>query len=102
MADIARARQALYARLLDGAGHCSPAQRRAAFDGTSESQPARELLEKIRVHAQRVTDEDFQRARAAGWTEDQLFELAVCSAVGQAGRQYDAALSALAALSGGG
>jgi len=100
VADIAAARQALYARILAGTGHSDPAQRRAAFEGTSQSQPARELLEKIRLHAHRVTDADVQQARAAGLTEDQLFELAVCAAVGQAGRQFDAALAALAAASG--
>jgi alkylhydroperoxidase family enzyme len=100
VADIVAARQALYARLLDGTGHSDPAQRRAAFDGASQSQPAHELLEKIRLHAHRVTDADVQQARAAGLTEDQLFELAVCAAVGQAGRQLDAALAALAAASG--
>jgi alkylhydroperoxidase family enzyme len=100
VADIAAARQALHQRLLNGSGHTSHAQRRAAFDGTSDSQPVRALLEKVRLHAHRVTDADIEQARAAGLTEDQLFELTVCAAVGQAGRQYDAALAALAAVSG--
>ena len=100
MANIARARQALYARILDGSGHCKPAQRHAAFEGTSELQPVRELLQNVRLHAHRVSDADVQRALAAGLTQDQLFELVVCAAVGQAGGQYEAALKALAAVSG--
>jgi alkylhydroperoxidase family enzyme len=99
VADIAEARQALYARLLNGSGQTSHAQRRAAFDGASDSQPVRALLEKVRLHASRVTDADIQHALAAGLTEDQLFELTVCAAVGQAARQYEAALAALAAVS---
>lgn len=100
MADITAARHALYARILDGDGHSSPAQRHAAFDGTSESRQLSELLEKVRLHAHRVTDADVERALSAGLTEDQLFELSVCAAVGQAGRQYEAARAALAAASG--
>jgi hypothetical protein len=33
--------------------------------------------------------------RAAGLSEDQVFEIVVCAAVGQADRQYRAALDAL-------
>jgi alkylhydroperoxidase family enzyme len=100
MADIAGARRALQERLLDGEGHSSPAQRRAAFEGASAAQPLGGLLEKVRLHAHRVTDADVKQALASGLTEDQVFELAICAAVGQAGRQYDVALTALAAASG--
>jgi AhpD family alkylhydroperoxidase len=34
-------------------------------------------------------------ATASGLSEDQIFEIVVCAAVGQATRQYDAALAAL-------
>jgi hypothetical protein len=43
-----------------------------------------------------VTDADFAAARAAGSSEDELFELVICAAVGQSGRLYDAGLAALA------
>jgi hypothetical protein len=43
-----------------------------------------------------VTEADFAAAQAAGFTEDQLFELVVCAAVGQSARMYDAGLVALA------
>ncbi|MBR7830845.1 hypothetical protein KDK95_31365, partial [Actinospica sp. MGRD01-02] len=42
-----------------------------------------------------VTDADFAAGRAAGLSEDQLFEVVVCAAVGQATRQYEAGLAAL-------
>ena len=35
--------------------------------------------------------------KESGLTEDQIFELVVCAAVGQATRQYESALEALAA-----
>jgi len=34
---------------------------------------------------------------ASGLSEDQIFEIVVCAAIGQATRQYDTALAALAA-----
>jgi hypothetical protein len=44
------------------------------------------------MHAYKVTDEDVTAARAAGLSADQIFELAVCAAIGQATRQYDTAV----------
>ena len=49
------------------------------------------------MHAYRVTDDDIAAARASGLSEDQVFEIVVCAAVGQATRQYDAAMAALGA-----
>ena len=42
-----------------------------------------------------MTDEDVAAAKAA-LSEDEMFELAVCAAIGQATRQLDNALAALA------
>jgi len=44
-----------------------------------------------------ATDEDITAARASGISEDQIFEIAVCAAVGQATRQYETAFAALEA-----
>jgi hypothetical protein len=38
-----------------------------------------------------------EEANVSGVSEDQIFEIAVCAAIGQATRQYDAALAALEA-----
>jgi hypothetical protein len=97
MTGFTKARKMVVARILDGDGRASPAQRRAAFDNAGLAGPLRTLVEKIAEHAHKVTDEDVAAARASGLSEDQLFELAVCAAVGQATRQYDAALAALVA-----
>lgn len=97
MIDITRERRALVTRLLEGPGQAPPSDRQAAFEGRPLAGPVRALLEKVVRYAFRVTDEDVAAAKASGQSEDQLFELVVCGAVGQATRQYEAALAALAA-----
>jgi len=54
------------------------------------------LLGKVAIRPTQVTDADFAAARAAGISDDELFELVICAAVGQSARQYDAGLAALA------
>jgi len=97
MSDIRQAREAVVARILEGDGKASPAQRRAAFNNTGLGEPLRTLIDKVARHAYRVTDEDIDGARASGLSEDQIFEIVVCAAIGQATRQYDTALAALEA-----
>ena len=86
-------RKSLISRVLDGTGTSTNQARHAAFAGTSESAPA--LIEKVTKHAFKITDEDIAAAKAAGLSEDQIFELVVCAAVGQANRQLESALAAL-------
>jgi hypothetical protein len=97
MADIQQAREMLIARILEGHGQASHAERRAAFDNAVPNGPLATLMQKIARRAYEVTDADIAAARASGISEDQLFELAVCAAVGEASRQYEAALTALEA-----
>ena len=82
------------ARAKDGAGYTTLADRDAAFhQRLADFAPAvRDLLAKVAKHAWRVTDEDVAAAKAAGITEEQLFELIVCATLGQAKRQYDGAM----------
>jgi alkylhydroperoxidase family enzyme len=96
MSDINRGRRALVARILEGDGRASPSLRRAAFDNTGLAEPLRTLIDKVAKHAYTVSDADIAAVRASGLSEDQIFELAVCAAIGQATRQYDTALAALA------
>ncbi len=95
MSDITQARRALVARILEERGEASRAQRRAAFDGAGLPEPLRTLIDKVAKYAHRITDEDVASVRSSGVREDEIFELVVCAAVGQASRQYDAALVAL-------
>jgi hypothetical protein len=95
VADITQLRKALVARILEGDGRASRAQRRAAFDDAGLAGPLKTLIDKVAKHAYKVTDEDIAAARGSGLGEDQIFELVVCAAIGQATRQYDTALAAL-------
>jgi len=52
-------------------------------------------LEKVRLHAYRVTDADVQSLRDAGFTEDQIFEHTVSAAVAAGLARLEAGLAAL-------
>ena len=101
MSDIRQARKALVARILNGRGDASPNLRRAAFDNAGLPEPLSTVVEKVAKHAYKVTDDDIAAIRMAGFTDDQIFELVVCAAIGQATRQYEAALAAVEAATGG-
>jgi len=102
MSDITQLHRALVARILDGDGKAPPGLRRAAFDNAALDEPMRTLIEKVAYHAYRVTDEDVAAVRAAGMSEDQIFEIVVSAAVGQASRQHKSALAALTSATGEG
>lgn len=89
------ARNALVTRILEGDGKASRAERLAAFENAGLAEPASTLIDKVAKHAHRINDEDIAAARASGLSEDQIFELVVCAAIGQASRQYGTALVAL-------
>lgn len=95
MADIRTLREALIARILEGSGQLAHAQRRAAFDNAGLDEPLATLIRKVTEQAHKIADDDLAATRATGLSEDQIFEIIVCAAVGQATRQHDAALAAL-------
>lgn len=97
MSNIAHARKALLARILEGDGKASSALRRAAFDNTGLAKPVDMLVNKVVRDAYRITDEDIDTAKTSGLSEDEIFEIVVCAAIGQANRQYETALGALEA-----
>ena len=88
--------RALQDRILNGEGRASPEERARAFGNAGLSGPLDGLLGKVATRPAEVTDADFAAARAAGFSEDELFELVICAAVGQSARLYDAGLAALA------
>jgi alkylhydroperoxidase/carboxymuconolactone decarboxylase family protein YurZ len=94
--------RALEDRILNGEGRASREQRARAFGNDGLQPPLDELLGKVATRPAQVTDADFAAAKAAGCTEDELFELVVCAAVGQSARLYDAGLAALAQVTAGG
>jgi alkylhydroperoxidase family enzyme len=90
------AHRAVVDRVVNGEGRASAEQRARAFSNAGLSQPLDGLLGKVATRPTQVTDADFAAARAAGSSEDELFELVICAAVGQSTRLYDAGLAALA------
>lgn len=89
--------RALVKRVLEGEGTASRGERRAAFDNAFVGEPLHRLISKVAERPTQITDEDFSAVKESGFSEDQIFELVVCAAIGQATRQYQSALEALAA-----
>jgi hypothetical protein len=87
--------EALVSNVLEGPGQLEAAVRRAAFEQGELPESLASLVAKIHRHAWKVTDEDVAAARAAGGSQDQLFELIVCAAVGAAHERLAAGLAAL-------
>jgi hypothetical protein len=88
--------RALQDRVVNGQGRASPEQRARAFSNVGLSPPLDGLLGTVATRPAQVAEADFAAARAAGFSEDELFELVICAAVGQSARLYDAGLAALA------
>jgi alkylhydroperoxidase family enzyme len=92
--------QALVDRVLKGEGRACAAQRASAFSNEGLAAPLDALVRKVATRPTQVTEADFAAAKSAGYSEDQLFELVICAAVGQTARLYDAGLAALAEVTG--
>jgi alkylhydroperoxidase family enzyme len=52
-------------------------------------------LEKVRLHAYKVTDRDIEQLKAAGFSEDEIFEHTVSAATAAGLERLDAALATL-------
>src|SRR2546427_11425653 len=89
--------QDLERRLLKRPGTLDPSIRQAAADGAPLPEPLGPYVEKVQRHAFKVTDADIAGLRAAGYSEDQIFELTVAAAHGAARRRLRAGMDALAA-----
>jgi hypothetical protein len=92
--------QALVDRVLNGEGTAAAEQRARAFSNEGLSPPLQSLIGKVAARPVQVAEADFAAARASGLSEDQLFELVICAAVGESARMYEAGLAALAEATG--
>ena len=90
---------AIEQRILRGPGVAPPDLRARAFDNRDLPEPLATLVDKVARRSIQLTDGDFAAALAAGFSEDQLFELVICAAVGESSRRYQAGLAALAEAS---
>jgi hypothetical protein len=88
--------RALVDRVLNGDGRAPAEQRARAFGNDGLAPPLDALIDKVASRPAQVSDADFAAAKASGFSEDQLFELVICAAVGQSTRLYEAGLAALA------
>lgn len=95
MSDIKERQKVLVKQILRADGKASLSERRAAFENRGVGAPVRGLVDKVAKHACRIVDEDIAAAKASGLAEDEIFEIVVCAAVGQAIRHYETALAAL-------
>jgi hypothetical protein len=71
--------------------------RRIVLEGGDAGVDTTAYLDKVRRHAYRITDEDVDALRAAGWSEETIYELTVAAALGQGLKRLDLGLAALAA-----
>ena len=72
------------------------AELRAAAQPDRPAPPAfAAYLEKVRLHAYRVTDADVQSLKNEGFSEDEIFEHTVSAAVAAGLEQLDAGLRVL-------
>ena len=97
MSDINSLHSSLVARVLEAEGRASPEIRRAAFDNEGLAEPVRTFVDNVAHRVRMVTDADIGTLRKAGLSEDQIYEIVVCAAIGQGTRQYQNALAALIA-----
>ena len=88
MTRLVRPHQHRFERLrrcvIAGVGHLDARQRRAAFDRQLDALPGelRAYVGKVHDHAYRITDGDVEALLAAGYSEDEVFELTAAAAVG--------------------
>ena len=83
--------------VLRSPGATDPALRHAvAFGpGTQVPDALRAYVDKVALHAYRVTDADVAALKAAGYTEDQIFEITASAALGAALRRLERGIAVL-------
>lgn len=91
--ELQELKEATGAAVLEGPGTAPAALRQAVARG-EPPEDLRALVEKIRLHAYKVTDEDIAALRGR-YTEDQVFEIVVAAAFGAADLRLRAGLRAL-------
>jgi hypothetical protein len=93
--DNRKLREAIAASTIEGAGERPVEDRQAAAANAGVVDARRAFVDKVATRAYEIGDDDIAALKQSGMTDDQIFELAVCAAIGQATRQLDAAMAAL-------
>lgn len=82
-------RQAVAARSAElGGGPATP-------PGAAIPAGLRDFVDKTALHASQITDEEVQALLRAGWSEDQIYEIAVSAAIGGGFARLERGLAAL-------
>jgi hypothetical protein len=81
--------------VFDSTGETEPAVRRAAGSGDPLPEPWDRYARSVRDTSYRLTDADIEQLRAAGCSEEAIFEVTIAAATGAALRRLDAGLRAL-------
>lgn len=82
--------------VLASKGHLSPEVRRSAFDRRISDSTMAAFVQAVDRHAYKVTEEDVRKLGET-LSDDQIFELAVSTALGTSWRRLYAGLDALEA-----
>ena len=69
--------------------------REAALEYRDVPEDIQAYVTKVRERAYTVTDSDFDAMRAAGYSEDQLYELTICTALSAGLRRREIGLAAV-------
>jgi alkylhydroperoxidase family enzyme len=67
----------------------------AAQPGRAAPPELHPYLDKVRLHAYKITDRDVEELKTAGFTEDEIFEHTVAAATAAGLERLDAALETL-------
>jgi hypothetical protein len=92
--------EVLARRITEGPGTTPPALRQAAAAGERLEGALGAYLDEVRYAPLAVTDAEVAALRAAGQSDDALFELTIAAAYGAARERLDAGLRAVAAAYG--
>lgn len=102
--------QQLQESVLASAGETSPEERqriagwsanpKQASANQQWPEPLASVITKVTLSAYKMTDDDIQALRNAGYTEDAILELITSAAIGAAMRRYERGMAALRATKG--
>ena len=88
-------KQRLVDAVLTTPGDTSSALRRTVLERGKVPAPLASYLEKVSLHAYKVTDADVAALAPAGYSEDAAFEVTVAAAVGAALYRLECGMAAL-------
>lgn len=83
--------------VLQGAGTTDPQTREAAANGGTLPDALATYARTVHEHAYRVTDANIAALQAAGYSEDQIFEVTISAALGAALARLEPGLAAIQA-----